>query len=317
MVDWRPRASQAALLERASVLAELRAFFAGKGVIEVETPLVARFGVTDPSIEPLQVQDELGGPHYLQTSPEYAMKRLLAAGSGAIYQLGKAFRGGGESGSRHNPEFTLLEWYRPEFTLDELIDEVGQLVAAVLRRGDWSQLSYAAAFEECLGLDPWQCDVAGLASVANAHIDTGDLSLTKDAWLDLLMSHCVEPMLASRGMVFIRDYPPSQAALAACRTCDGRLIAERFELYVDGVELANGYFELRDPQELVRRAELDNQERACAGMEQRDLDPRLVAALHEGLPECSGVALGVDRLLMLRLGATELSQVLAFDWSSA
>ena len=319
MSDWRPGATRAALVARARLLARIRQFFAERDVLEVDTPLVARFGVTDPAIEPLRVSGVCAGPAslFLQTSPEFAMKRLLAAGSGAIYQLGKAFRDG-ESGARHNPEFTMLEWYRPSVTLEALMDEVAALVVACLGDGAAPAVrraTHAELFEAAVGIDPHRADEATLAHAARRHVDTGDLALDRDGWLDLLMSHVVEPTLAGEGLVFIHDYPASQAALATCVERGGVVVAERFELYLGGVELANGYRELRDPAELCRRADRDNARRSAAGQEPRHLDPRLLAAMEAGLPECSGVALGVDRLLMQVLGASRVAEVLPFDWS--
>jgi lysyl-tRNA synthetase class 2 len=318
MSDWRPGASRAALQARADLFTQIREFFAERQVLEVDTPLVARYGVTDPAIEPLLVEPSAASPAalFLQSSPEFAMKRLLAADSGAIYQLGKAFRDG-EYGSRHNPEFTMLEWYRPGFQLLELMQEVASLVGRCLQRTDWQITSYRDLFLELLGLDPWEASTDVLAQLARRRLDLADLQLDRDGWLDLLMSHCIEPALGRRGIQFVHDYPPSQAALARCAVRDGRECAERFELYVDGMELANGYRELLDADELMRRAEHDNRRRREAGQALRELDPRLVSAMRQGLPDCSGVALGVDRLLMLVTGEQRLSAVLPFDWSRA
>ncbi|EAQ97446.1 EF-P lysine aminoacylase EpmA [Congregibacter litoralis] len=318
MTDWRSGASLAALQARSRLLGNIRAFFAQRQVLEVDTPILARFGVTDPAIEPLRsvASAPEGASMFLQSSPEFAMKRLLAAGSGPIYQLGKAFRHG-EVGARHNPEFTLLEWYRPGLPAKELIREVAELVCECLDRDDWSVVSYGALFEEVLGLDPWAVSASELKAVAAGQLDVGTLDLDYDGWLDLLMSHVIEPSLALRGLLFVCDYPPSQAALAGCTDRDGRRVAERFELYVDGIELANGYQELLDVWELEQRAAQDNERRRAGGQEERALDSRLVAAMKEGLPPCSGVALGVDRLLMAQLGVDRLSAVMPFDWSRA
>lgn len=320
MSDWRPGATRAVLQARGALLGRLRDFFARRQVLEVDTPLLARYGVSDPAIEPLRVvAASAGGPtnpdrpaQFLQTSPEFFMKRLLAAGVGDIYQLGKVFRDG-ELGARHNPEFTLLEWYRLGFTLDELIDEVGTLVAACLGRSHWRCISYQTLFARHLGLDPHRASAEMLARTARERLDLGGLAVDRDAWLDLLMSHCIEPAIAADGLVFVYDYPESQAALARCIQSDGVRVAERFELYADGVEIANGYRELLDPEELERRAALDNARRRRSGREARELDPRLLAALRSGLPDCSGVALGVDRLLLLQLNARRLDDVVPFS----
>jgi lysyl-tRNA synthetase class 2 len=318
MSDWRPGASRAALQARADLFATIRGFFAARGVMEVDTPILARFGVSDPAIEPLLLRPSqaASSTRFLQSSPEFAMKRLLAAGSGAIYQLGKAFRDG-EYGARHNPEFTMLEWYRPDFQLSELIEEVAALVCLCLGRTDWQVASYRDLFLEILAIDPWSASNEELAAAAAARLDLAALDLDRDGWLDLLMSHCVEPALQNRGLQFVCDYPASQAALARCAERNGRAVAERFELYVDGMELANGYCELLDADELERRAAQDNRRRRESGQEERELDPRLLAAMRGGLPQCSGVALGVDRLLMRALGEERLSAVVPFDWSRA
>lgn len=239
------------------------------------------------------------------------MKRLLAAGSGDIYQLGKVFRAG-EEGGRHNPEFTMLEWYRLGYSLTELMDEVRQLVTEVLGARVSVTHTYRDLFRDVLDLDPFTASTDDLAQCARNHIDLATLTLDRDDWLDLLMSHCVEPTLRNRGMVFVRDYPPTQAALARCSGEGRDRVAERFELYVDGVEIANGYHELCDPVELRRRADADNVRRRELGRPHRELDERLVAAMESGLPDCSGVALGVDRLLMLQRGAQHIAEVLPF-----
>jgi elongation factor P--(R)-beta-lysine ligase len=314
--DWRPAASLATLARRAELLATLRGFFAERAVLEVETPLLASHGVTDPALEPLVVPAgaALPGPRFLQTSPEYAMKRLLAAGSGPIYQLSRAFRDG-ESGPRHNPEFTLLEWYRPGLDHHQLMDEVAALLERCLERGGWRKVRYGALFREHLDLDPHRAPVEALAALARARLDVGELALDRDGWLDLLLSHCIEPAL--EGIVCVYDYPASQAALARVNDSGPVPVAERFECYVDGLELANGYHELTDPAEQRRRFAADNARRRAQGLAERDPDPRLLAALDAGLPACSGVALGVDRLLLAATGAGTIDAVLAFPWGRA
>ena len=242
------------------------------------------------------------------------MKRLLAAGCGDIYQVCKAFRDG-EAGGRHNPEFTLLEWYRLDFTLGQMIEEVGELVCGVLDRDGWQVISYGELFQRELGVDPHRAAVDELEACARAHIDYSGGGESRDTWLDLLMSHRVEPALATAGLVFITDYPASQAALSLLRPDGDIHVAERFELFVDGVGLANGYRELSDPAEQRRRFEADNAALTARGEADRPLDETLLAALASGLPECAGVALGLDRLLMLRTGCQRVQQVLSFDWS--
>ena len=316
MTDWRPGAQQEALRARASLLANIRAFFAERAVLEVETPLLCSRGITDPAIEPLSVNGGLSlgaDSRYLQTSPEYAMKRLLAAGSGPIYQICKAFRDG-EAGSRHNPEFTLLEWYRPGMDQHQLMAEVAALVCACLGERPWRALSYRELFQRSIGVDPFADTLASLQQAARERVDVGDLGGDRDLWLDLLLTHCVEPWLAQQGLCFVYDYPASQAALARLGERDGYVVGERFELYVDGIELANGYHELADAAEQRARFEEDNRRRRARGQPERELDEALLAALEAGLPDCSGVALGVDRLLMLVTGETDIRRLLAFSW---
>lgn len=306
------------LRARAALLARIRAFFAARDVLEVETPLLCAAGITDPSIEPLLVERgiSLKQARYLQTSPEYAMKRLLACHGLPIFQLARAFRDG-EAGARHNPEFTLLEWYRPGFDHHALMAEVAELIRSCLGERPLHHYSYRQLFLDTLALDPFTATLDELQSVARARLDTGTISGDRDLWLDLLMSHLVEPQLADRGMCFIYDYPAPQAALARIETVDGVAVGHRFELYVDGIELANGYLELLDAEEQRRRFEQDNLRRRELGLPERPLDERLLAALEHGLPQCSGVALGVDRLLMLSTGVADIRKVLAFDWERA
>jgi lysyl-tRNA synthetase class 2 len=317
-MNWQPGADSTQLQARAKLLADIRRFFADRGVLEVETPLLCRAGVTDPAVEPLRVErgESIGAPRYLQTSPEYAMKRLLAAGSGPIYQIARAFRDG-EAGARHNPEFTLLEWYRPGFDHHQLMAETADLVRHCIGNRPLHQRSYRDLFRDTLGLDPFAASLEELEGVARRHVDVGGLSGDRDLWLDLLMTHLIEPELAALGLCLIHDYPASMAALSKVEEVDGVLVGRRFELYVDGVELANGYCELTDPEEQRSRFERDNCRRREHGLPEHPLDEALLAALEHGLPECSGIALGVDRLLMLATGARDIRRVLAFDWERA
>jgi lysyl-tRNA synthetase class 2 len=316
--DWRPGADLAALQARAELLAAVRAFFADAGVMEVETPVLARAAATDPAIEPLHTR--FTGPGhgrgltlYLQTSPEYHMKRLLAAGSGPIYQICRAFRDG-EHGARHNPEFSLLEWYRPGFDHQALIEEVAALVRQVLGRAlPVVQRSYRSLFQTRYGIDPLTSEPSGLQAVAISEAVPGaaDLLLDREGWLDLLLSHGIEAELGRGELTFVTRYPASQAALARLEPDDPR-VAARFELYVEGVELANGFWELADAGEQRARFDADRARRATAGQADIALDQALLDALVHGLPDCAGVALGLDRLLMCRLGAERLDQVMAF-----
>jgi lysyl-tRNA synthetase class 2 len=258
------------------------------------------------------------GVRWLQTSPEFGMKRLLASGAKSIYQIAKCFRGG-ESGARHNPEFTMLEWYRAGDDYAAGMRLLDELAAALFERGAAERLSYRDAFQRCLELDPhtatWD-QLAAAASTKQLGVD-GDFSRDRDDWLDLLLSECVQPALGRGQPTIVYDYPASQAALARTRTCDGVEVAERFELFVEGVELANGYHELLNADELRRRNERANAARQADGRRCLPSESRLLAAMDAGLAACSGCALGVDRLVMLTLGVDEIDQVIAFPFERA
>jgi elongation factor P--(R)-beta-lysine ligase len=313
---WAPSASIEHLERRAQIFTTIRTFFAERDVLEVETPLLARFGVTDPHMDALTADNPVAGSerYYLQTSPEYAMKRLLAAGSGPIYQLCKAFRKG-ESGSRHNPEFSMLEWYRPGFDQFQLMDEVADLVASLLVVERCQKVSYRAIFQQYLNIDPHRVSCKVLQDIAHDNIDIQMQSDCIDDWLNILLTELIEPELALLPPTFIYDYPASQAALATVANDEsGTDVAQRFELYVKGVELANGYFELTDCQEQKRRFEQDQKTRAAQNKESVESDLFLLNAMEQaGLPMCSGVALGVDRLVMLALDLNNVKDVLAFS----
>jgi elongation factor P--(R)-beta-lysine ligase len=320
-LDWRPSASLHALRQRAELLTRLRHYFAEQGVLEVETPLLASAGVTDPHIPSFTTApgplDEAS--RYLNTSPEFAMKRLLAADVGPIYQVCKAFRRG-EQGSQHNPEFTLLEWYRPGFDHLRLMDEVETLVRRLAEGtrslGPSERLSYRDCFQQYLQIDPLEANISVLKACAReqglgeiAGLDDGDY----DAWLDLLMGHCIQPQLGRGAPCFIYDYPASQAALAQIRP-GAPPLAERFELFIDGIELANGFHELQDANEQRARFKLEATRRQVLNMEPVVLDERLLNALEAGLPACAGVALGLDRLQMVLTGSDRIEDVLAFSY---
>ena len=301
------------------MLAALRQHFAATGAIEVETPLAASTAGTDPALQPLTALYTgpiypAGARLYLQTSPEFAMKRLLAAGSGPIYQVCKAFRDG-EAGRLHNPEFTILEWYRPGVDIHGLIDEVAQVARLVLDRPGLKSEShsYAGLFADLLGIDVFTVDPDGLRSIALAHNILGaeGMLLSRDGWLDLLFSHLLQPGLGAEALCFVTDYPASQAALARLNP-DG-LSAARFELFHRGIELANGFDELVDADEQAARFEAENCLRRSAGLEPVKVDRRLIDALQHGVPACSGVAMGLDRLLMLRLSLRDIDEVLSFS----
>ena len=318
--DWRPATGLETLKIRAGLLARIRSFFAREGVLEVDTPLLGRAASSDPALDSFATRytgpGAAGGlPLYLQTSPEFFMKRLLAAGSGAIYQLGHVFRDG-EAGARHNPEFMLLEWYRPGLTPAALMDEIDRLLAEVLdgylEYRPARRISYRDWFLQETGLDPWHDPVEDFRAFAERNLATLPPAMGDDldAWLDLLLSHWLEPRIQEQAL-FVCDYPPSQASLARIRPGE-RAVAERFELYLQGVELANGFHELADAQEQRRRFEQDNRRRQRQGRERLPVDERLLAALAAGLPDCSGVALGFDRLLMLAAGLPDLAATMPF-----
>lgn len=318
-----PSASLETLRLRAGVLARIRAFFQRQGVMEVETPVCSGAATTDPAIESLVTRYRgPGAPHglplYLHTSPEFPMKRLLAAGAGPIYQICKVFRDG-EAGRLHNPEFTLLEWYRPGFDHHRLMDELEGLMQELLPQpAPVRRIDYRALFRQHLRIDPHQATAEQLRACAIHQGVTGAERLElphRDAWLDLLMTHCIEPVLGA-GLCFVYDYPASQAALSRVRPGDPPL-AERFELYLDGRELANGFNELTDAAEQLSRFERDLAHRAVAGQPVVPLDRRLIAALEGGMPDCAGVALGIDRLMMHLAGAEHIEQVIAFPITRA
>lgn len=292
--------------------------------MEVETPILSRHAGTDPAIELLQTRytgpGAPGGlPLFLHSSPEFPMKRLLAAGSGPIYQICRVFREG-ELGRRHNPEFTLLEWYRPGFDHQALMDEVAALVRVALERElPWERLSYGDLFRRHLGIDPHVAGEAELRSLAIGQGIPGADALVlegADPWLDLLLTQCIEPHLGRGCMTFVYDYPASQASLARIRPGPPP-VGERFELYLEGIEIANGFHELANAAEQRARFEQDNRVRESRGQPLMPLDENLLAALAAGLPDCAGVALGIDRLLMVAEGAGSIEEVMAFPLGRA
>ena len=315
--EWCPAAPLENLRARAALLSEIRAFFAERGVLEMETPIASRAATTDPAIESLGTRwSAPGGGQdlYLHSSPEFPMKRLLAAGVGPIYQICKVFRNG-ERGRLHHPEFSLLEWYRPGWDYVHLMDEVADLARRVLERPGLAveRLAYRVLFQDRIGVDPWSADALSLRAKALKLGISGaeSLRLERDGWLDLLLTHQLEPGLGRGSLTFVCDYPPSQAALARVRP--GAIpVAERFELYLEGVELANGFQELIDPAAQEARFAADLSTRRAGGLPEPPTDQAFLAALAAGMPEGSGVALGLDRLLMARVGARHIDEVLAF-----
>ncbi len=305
----------AALRRRAALLARVREFFAQRGVLEVETPILGAAAGSDPQIESLSLQvDGLPGRSFLHTSPEYSMKRLLAAGCGDIYQVCKVFRDG-ERGRWHNPEFTLLEWYRLGFDDAALMSEVEALAAMLLAPArvlePAERLTYAAALRRHAGVDVFAARDDELDAAAALHGVACGAELDRDAKLDLLMGLVVGPKLGVERPCFVCDYPVSQASLARLKP-GVPPVAARFEFYLDGLEIANGFHELKDAAEQRARFLSDLRTRRARGQREEPLDERLLAALEAGMPDCAGVALGVDRLVAVALGASSLQQTMAF-----
>lgn len=317
-VHYQPTCDLKALKARAKMYTQIRQFFAERDVLEVETPILSQAGVTDVHLSSVQAKRHIGGKpytHYLQTSPEFAMKRLLASGSGAIYQICKVFRDD-EHGRKHNSEFTMLEWYRPNLSLKDLMFEVTDLLNVTLaqRFGELRPtiLSYKHAFMDRLNLNPLQASLKELKDCCNRvglNLDMGDDRL---GYIDLLFSHMVEPSLGFDTAVFLTDFPPEMASLAKVKVdADGEQVAARFELYIEGLELANAYDELIDATVLRSRFEADNAERENLGLHVMPIDKYLLAALPH-MTECSGIALGIDRLLMVASEQMQLEKVITF-----
>lgn len=323
-MNFLPTASWINLRLRAELLRRLREFFAERGFLEVETPVLSADVTVDRHLDPLGVvladdprRPEVGRRMWLQTSPEFGMKRLLAAGATAIYQVTRAFRNA-EIGPLHNPEFTMVEWYRTGDGMAEGMTLLSDLSDALLGRGPAKRLSYATAFDHDVGIDPHgaSCDELRSAAARLAVAAPETLGDDRDGWLDLLLTERVQPQLGQARPTILFDFPASQAALARVR--DGNpQVAERFELYVEGIELANGYHELLDAGVLRRRNAEANVRRAADGKPQLPEESRLLAAMEAGLPPCTGVALGWDRLVMIAAGAKKLSEVMAFPTERA
>ncbi|MUK91051.1 elongation factor P--(R)-beta-lysine ligase [Aliivibrio fischeri] len=320
--NWMPSASIEQLQQRADILAVIRSFFFKRKVMEVDTPAMSHATVTDVHLHTFQT-DFIGpgyadGTHlYFMTSPEFHMKRLLAAGSGCIYQINKAFRNE-EAGRYHNPEFTMLEWYRLGFDHHDLMDEMNELLTLVLKCDNAERMTYQEAFIQVLGVCPLEASLDELRAVAAplGLSDIADIEEDRDTLLQLLFSMGVEVKIGQDVPTFVYDFPASQAALAKINPSDPR-VAERFELYFKGIELANGFHELDNAKEQLMRFEEDNAKRKSMGLTEQPIDYHLIAALEAGLPNCSGVALGIDRLIMLAMGEKHIDQVTAFPFDRA
>ena len=317
--DFLPTAPLGNLALRAQLLRRVREFFDGRGFLEVQTPVLSADTVVDRHLDPLAVmlfddprEPSVGRTLWLQTSPEFGMKRLLAAGAQAIYQVTPVFRGG-ERGAWHNPEFTIVEWYRVGDAMHEGMQLLSDLAAHALGVGAAERVSYRQAFVRRVGLDPLRASIDDLERTAarrGAAAPPG-LGDDRDAWLDLLFTECVQPHLGRECATILYHYPASQAMLA--RLCDeDPTVAERFELFIGGVELANGYHELLDADVLQQRSAAANRQRAADGKYTLPENNRLLSAMRHGLPPCTGVALGFDRLTMLAAGVADIGQVLAF-----
>lgn len=307
--NWRPTADLVSLTARADLLAQIRSYFAAQEVMEVETPCLSASTVTDPYLDAFNLGDK-----YLQTSPEYAMKRLLAAGSGDIYQITKAFREK-ESGRYHNPEFTLLEWYRLNFNLDDMFAELDELLRLTLGTHTLQRFRYPDLFEQFLNLDIHTTTNEQLIEVVEHQCGGLQVDDRNDC-LTTLFASCIEPKIGLEVPCVVSHFPASQASLARLDEQDPRL-ARRFEVYYQGVELANGFHELTDANEQASRFEADNRKRVRYQRAEKPIDQHLLSALSAGLPDCVGVALGIDRLLMVKLNRENISDVLSFDFNNA
>ncbi|MCV2403571.1 EF-P lysine aminoacylase EpmA [Marinomonas sp. C2222] len=320
--EWQPSADMSTLKKRAQLFKAVRAFFDDKGVMEVDTQCLSLASISDPHIEVLTSHTRSQGQdltYYLQTSPEYAMKRLLCAGSGSIYQLGKVFRAE-EVGRRHSIEFTMLEWYRVGLDHWQLMGEIQALLALLCEDDSFQceHLSYQKAFLLHVGLDPFSASLAELQACAHQHTEYGLQEEDRDTLLELIFSSVIESKIGMEQPCFIHSYPASQAALANTHLDElGQNVAARFELYWQGMELANGYNELTDAQEQARRFAEDKTAREAMGLVDRQFDERLISGLHQGMPACSGVALGIDRLLILLCQKTHIKEVIPFAHSRA
>lgn len=325
-LSWAPSATRDALRLRAWLNRLIREFFHQRDVLEVETPVLSLAGVSDPHIAPFPLEfsgrtDGAPRTRWLRTSPEYPLKRLLAAGIGDCYELGRVFRDG-EAGGRHNPEFTMLEWYRLGWDHHRLIEETIALVQAALALvgkevAAIDIVSYRDLYRRALDLDPFTAGIDDLRAALGAGV-IDPQGLTRDDWLDLVMTHRIQPGFATAAITVVHDYPASQAALARLRDDgDGHAVAERFELYLGPLELANGYHELGDADEQAARFERDAALRRARDGAAPPIDRQLLDALAHGFPACAGVALGIDRLLMAMLGTQRIAEVLAFDFSRA
>ena len=319
MIDWRPSSGVAAARRRSAMLGRARRYFADEDVLDVSTPALGHYAASDPNIDSLTARSHSGARYVLHTSPESCMKRLLADGYPDIYSIGPVFRDG-ELGRRHVPEFTMIEWYRLGFGLDEIIGDTVRLVAACLDANPLektvARIDYAVAFREYGDIDPFVATSADLAAAASAderlRREIGD---ERDTWLDLIISTVIAPQFPADRLTVLQHYPASQAALARPCPNDDR-VADRFELFLGDMELANGYVELTDPAEQRRRIDADLDKRQRLGRGVHPWDRALIEALEHGLPECAGVALGLERLQMVFDHTDDIREVMTFAFES-
>lgn len=299
---------RSAISRQAEILALIRNYFESHDVLPVQTPVLSRYGTTDPSVSNMSVVAEEGESQgYLQTSPEFAMKRLLSKGSGDIYQICPAFRAG-ESGQLHCPEFSILEWYRIGFDHHQLMDDVEHLLSDIVTQITWRRISCATLFQEAVGINPHTASDDLLFTRANLSVDLPAEDLRNRAlMLDVIFSEQIQPTLPSGEALFVYDYPVEQAAYARIRS-EEPMVASRFELIIEGIEIANGYHEVIDAVEQARRHALERKIRATRSQTDIDVDPEFLAALGQAMPESAGVAIGLDRLIMLALGQQSIAE---------
>ncbi len=320
-MNWQPTLTWQNAQKRAAILQRIRLFFSERNVIEVETPALSQGTVTDVHLEAFKCRynflsestTEQAKPFYLQTSPEFHMKRLLASGYGCIFQIAKAFRHE-ESGRYHNPEFTLLEWYRLGFDHFQLMDEVAELLKTILNCAESSQVTYQQLFIKHVGIDPLVAtrqQLLALISKQNKSSDWLVEEQTSDILLQFIFSEIIEPKIGNDAPCFVYNFPKSQASLAKICPDDDR-VAQRFECYYRGIELVNGFNELTDAENQTQRFQQDNLQRSELSLLEKPIDKNFIAALNHGLPQCSGVALGIDRLIMLALAVDHIEQVISF-----
>lgn len=333
--NWVPSADWAVVVQRANLLRDLRSFFDSREFVEIETPVLSHDTVVDRHLDPMSVHSahsvsqapvsqapDSQAPTWLQTSPEFGMKRAVAHYGKSVYQITRAFRKS-ETGRLHNPEFTILEWYQTPANYSDGMHLLSQLAESMLDRGPAKQVSYEDAFLSHTSLNPHSSSISELKRFARPPRQPGatgpqppDFGDDRDGWLDWLLSEKIQPELGTSQPLILYDYPATQAALA--KIAPGPLaVAQRFELYVDGIELANGYHELDDAKALAQRTSEQNRLRQSDGSQPLPESSRLVDALASGFPPCAGVALGVDRLLMVKFGAERIQDVLTFPWERA